>query len=138
MKFLDRQSAIGGAVLLLSLPAEASHAHLAMPQKRHLHQRLHDQLRVSPRAERAEVLVPEALQKRGNCQFPTGVGLVPVTPGSLNAGWAMSPDQQCLPNNYCPYACPPGQLMEQWDPAATSYTYPESMVCDRAVGARSC
>lgn len=38
----------------------------------------------------------------------------------------MSPDQQCTAGNYCPYACPPGQLMAQWDKSATSYTYPQS------------
>lgn len=38
----------------------------------------------------------------------------------------MSPDQPCTPGNWCPYACPPGQLMAQWDPEATSYTYPQS------------
>lgn len=30
--------------------------------------------------------------------------------------------------SYCPYACPAGQLMAQWDPKATKYAYPESMV----------
>lgn len=29
---------------------------------------------------------------------------------------------------YCPYACPPGMLMAQWDPDATEYKYPQSMV----------
>ena len=67
-------------------------------------------------------------RRGGQCQFPTDVGLVPVTPGSQNAGWAMSPNQPCLPGNYCPYACPPGQVSMQWDPSATSYTYPKSMV----------
>lgn len=61
------------------------------------------------------------------CKFPTGVGLIAVTPDKLNAGWAMSPDQPCLPGKYCPYACPPGQVMAQWDPSATSYSYPISM-----------
>lgn len=69
------------------------------------------------------------------CKFPRDVGLVPVTLEKLNAGWAMSPDQECLPEKYCPYACPPGQIMAQWDPAATSYTYPISMngglYCDK-------
>lgn len=70
------------------------------------------------------------LEKRGGqCQFPTDAGLVSVTPGSQNAGWAMSPDQPCKPGNWCPYACPPGQVSMQWNPEATSYTYPLSMVC---------
>jgi hypothetical protein len=38
----------------------------------------------------------------------------------------------CLTNRctgmYCPYACPPGQLMAQWDPSAKTYSYPQSMV----------
>ena len=68
-------------------------------------------------------------KRGGQCQFPTDAGLVPVTPNAQNAGWAMSPDQPCKPDNYCPYACPPGQVGAQWDPKATSYTYPLSMVC---------
>jgi hypothetical protein len=40
----------------------------------------------------------------------------------------MSPNQPCKPGNYCPYACPPGQVSMQWDPEATSYSYPMSMV----------
>ena len=81
-----------------------------------------------------------AVKRQSQCQFPTNVGLVPITPDQQNAGWAMSPNQPCLPGNYCPYACPSGsypfynvltfkgQVMAQWDPAATSYTYPISMV----------
>ncbi|KAL4984824.1 hypothetical protein BDW68DRAFT_166258 [Aspergillus falconensis] len=66
--------------------------------------------------------------KRGSsCTFPTDAGLVAVTPSEMNAGWAMSPDQSCEPGNYCPYACPPGQVSMQWDPDATSYSYPMSM-----------
>lgn len=69
------------------------------------------------------------LEKRGGqCQFPTDAGLVAITPDQQNAGWAMSPNQPCLPGHYCPYACPPGQVSMQWDPKATSYTYPQSMV----------
>lgn len=84
----------------------------------------------------AEVEAP--LEKRGgSCEFPKDAGLVAVTPNLKNAGWAMSPDQPCKPGNYCPYACPPGQVSMQWDPEATSYSYPMSMVsvpclcCDR-------
>lgn len=67
-------------------------------------------------------------KRGGQCQFPTDAGLVAVTPKAMNAGWAMSPDQPCKPDSYCPYACPPGQVMAQWDPKATAYTYPASMV----------
>ncbi|KAL2869354.1 SUN domain-containing protein [Aspergillus lucknowensis] len=66
-------------------------------------------------------------KRGGTCEFPSDAGLVSVTPESKNAGWAMSPDQPCEPGNYCPYACPPGQVSMQWDPDATSYTYPQSM-----------
>lgn len=40
------------------------------------------------------------LVKRGKCEFPTNAGLVPVTPNEKNAGWAMSPDQPCVPGMY--------------------------------------
>lgn len=67
------------------------------------------------------------LEKRGNtCSFPTNDNLVAITPNSGNGGWAMSPDETCTSGNYCPYACPPGQLAAQWDTKSTSYTYPES------------
>ncbi|BFZ63315.1 hypothetical protein YB2330_004437 [Saitoella coloradoensis] len=68
------------------------------------------------------------LEKRTTtCAFPTDAGLVSVTPDASNAGWAMSPDQPCTAGMYCPYACPAGQVAMQWDPTATSYTYPASM-----------
>jgi hypothetical protein len=79
--------------------------------------------------EAEAALSNSTLEKRqGQCLFPMNAGLVPVTPNAQNAGWAMSPNQPCLPGHYCPYACPPGQVMMQWDPSATSYTYPQSMV----------
>src|SRR5690606_31172166 len=69
------------------------------------------------------------LRKRaGTCAFPTDAGLVAVTPGEKHAGWALSPDQACVPGMYCPYACPSGQVMAQWDPSATTYSYPQSQV----------
>ncbi|KAL9019380.1 MAG: hypothetical protein Q9185_003366 [Variospora sp. 1 TL-2023] len=68
-----------------------------------------------------------AIGKRtGQCQFPEEAGLVAVA-GSSNGGWAMSPDECCEPGGFCPYACPPGELSMQWDPKATSYSYPQSM-----------
>ncbi|EMR82483.1 putative sun domain protein [Botrytis cinerea BcDW1] len=122
MQFLNVPIAIAAAAILL-LPCEAKLGHGPSPldilQKRHSHNRLH----ASPRAEDSKNL----LQKRGTCAFPTDAGLVAVTPDSTNAGWAMSPDQACTPGSYCPYACPPGQVMAQWNPKATSYTYPLSM-----------
>lgn len=69
-----------------------------------------------------------AIGKRtGQCRFPEDAGLVAVA-GSSNGGWAMSPDECCEPGGFCPYACPPGELSMQWDPKATSYSYPQSMV----------
>ena len=68
------------------------------------------------------------VKKSSSCQFPSGAGLIPITPHEVNGGWAMSPDQECKPGGYCPYACPAGQVSMQWDPEATSYTYPMSMV----------
>ncbi|KAH3680579.1 hypothetical protein WICMUC_000253 [Wickerhamomyces mucosus] len=68
------------------------------------------------------------------CQFPTDKGLVAVQTSGKNAGWAMHDDQECTAGSWCPYACPPGQLMGQWDPSVTSYTYPGSqyggLYCD--------
>jgi hypothetical protein len=129
MRFLEAQAVIGAALLLLSTPSQAKHlhraAHLEALDRRHSHIR---KLHASPSAGADAVELRDGLEKRGQCQFPTGAGLVSVTPGSENAGWAMSPNQPCKPGNYCPYACPPGQVMAQWDPSATSYTYPQSMV----------
>lgn len=122
MKLLDIQGAIGAAILLLSLPCEARSGHqLEMLGKRtHTH---HKRIHASPRVEGIE----SGIEKRNTCAFPTDAGLVAVAPGAQNAGWAMSPDQPCTRNSFCPYACPPGQVMAQWSPAATAYVYPESM-----------
>ena len=127
MKLLDIQTAIAATILALSLPVEGKHgrhlSHLDVLGKRHSHS--HKRIQASPRAEAIE----SGLERRGgSCAFPTDAGLVAVTPKSMNAGWAMSPDQECTPGSYCPYACPAGQVMAQWDPTATSYTYPASMV----------
>ncbi|RDL35672.1 uncharacterized protein BP5553_06284 [Venustampulla echinocandica] len=119
MKLVDIQATIGVAALVLSAGCEAKHAHrlshLGAFGKRHDHS-----LKRTSESSRAEG-VEGGLQKRGTCAFPSDAGLVAVTPGSQNAGWAMSPDQPCKPGNYCPYACPPGEVMAQWDPKATSY-----------------
>ncbi|EPY51237.1 beta-glucosidase Adg3 [Schizosaccharomyces cryophilus OY26] len=61
------------------------------------------------------------------CAFPHAEKMIAVTPEEGNAGWAMSPNQYCTSDSWCPYACEPGYLMAQWSPHATSYTYPESM-----------
>lgn len=149
MKFLDSQTAIGAAILLLSVPSHSSHSshsRLEALEKRHSHHH-HKKAHTSPRVEGLGEAAQD-LKKRGSCTFPTNVGLVPITPGALNAGWAQSPDAPCLPGHYCPYACPPGklqsklatflqyvcidrmigQLMAQWCPTSTSYVYPDSQV----------
>ncbi|WBW75017.1 ceell wall beta-glucosidase Adg3 [Schizosaccharomyces osmophilus] len=68
-------------------------------------------------------------QKRdaGQCTFPYAEKMVAVTPEKGNAGWAMSPNQYCTSDSWCPYACEPGYVMAQWSPHAKSYSYPESM-----------
>ena len=123
------------ALLVLTVSivdAKNVHSHLEVLHKKH---HAHRDLFTSA-AETGEngvelrSLAPDTLLERrsGQCQFPANVGLVAVTPNAQNAGWAQSPDQPCLPGNYCPYACPAGQVSMQWDPSATSYTYPKSMV----------
>lgn len=77
----------------------------------------------------------EHVDKRGGtCAFPNYEGMVAVQTSGKNAGWAMHYDQECTPGSWCPYACKPGQLMGQWDPEVTSYTYPGSqyggLYCD--------
>ena len=110
--------------------AKHSHQHLDTLERRHQHHRRDAH---TSRAEVGHVVKlgsSEApLERRGgSCQFPSNAGLVAITPNQQNAGWAMSPNQPCEPGNYCPYACPSGQMMAQWNPQATSYTYPQSMV----------
>ncbi|KAF3491224.1 uncharacterized protein GIQ15_00741 [Arthroderma uncinatum] len=119
----------------LASASEAGHANLHnyAPglSRHHGHQNFH---RSVPAVEERGVSFVE--KRGGQCQFPTDAGLVSVTPNEQNAGWAMSPDQPCKPGSYCPYACPPGQVMAQWDPDATSYSYPASMngglYCDKS------
>ncbi|CCE63948.1 hypothetical protein TPHA_0G01110 [Tetrapisispora phaffii CBS 4417] len=73
-------------------------------------------------------------RRGGTCAFPSEEGMVAVQTSGTNAGWAMHYDQQCSYGSWCPYACKPGQLMAQWDPEVTSYTYPGSqyggLYCD--------
>lgn len=113
----------------------ASHDHLDILHRRHRATRQVEPRSTSENGEAgveiraiAETTGPKVEKRGGSCQFPTDAGLVPVTMGAQNAGWAMSPDQPCKPGNYCPFACPPGQVSMQWDPSATSYSYPKSMV----------
>ncbi|OMJ28360.1 putative secreted beta-glucosidase adg3 [Smittium culicis] len=67
----------------------------------------------------------------GLCKFPWAQGnnenVYPITPEEMNAGWAMSPDQECKKGTWCPYACSPGYYSAQWDPSATLYNGAGSM-----------
>ncbi len=129
-------------VLLQSTEASLSqrHSHSHLHRRRHHHEHQQQQqhqlaliLERPTEQEGANASTQHSsetlFKKRGpsQCAFPYGSLMVAVTPNTMNAGWAMSPDQPCLPGGYCPYACEPGYLMAQWDPSATSYTYPMSM-----------
>lgn len=113
-------------LLVVASIAEAKHGHGHLDTLYKRHHAHREQHRSIPEAGESAIALRSP--NRDQCQFPKDAGLVEVTPHEKNAGWAMSPDQPCLPDNYCPYACPPGQVMMQWDPSATSYTYPKSMV----------
>lgn len=117
-----------GALLIIVTTIEAhkgAHDQLNLIHRRHREQRQRELNETV-----VESVEQHELQKRGQCTFPANAGLVAVTPGSANGGWAMSPDQPCHPGTYCPYACPPGQVSVQWDPKATSYSYPQSMASE--------
>ncbi|CAF3514080.1 hypothetical protein SNK03_011014 [Fusarium graminearum] len=107
MRLINLSAALVGALSAPSIVAGKSHGH---------HHGQHSVLESRP------------LQKRGGqCQFPTDdPNMVAVTPDAKNAGWALSPDQECKPGSYCPFACKPGMVMNQWDPKST-YEYPSSM-----------
>lgn len=128
MRFLEQKAAVGAAIVLLAAVSEARHSHRAVQletlERRHAHGHSHK----NAHSSRADHKDEPVLEKRDICSFPLTAGLVAVTPGSENGGWAMSPDQPCVAGKFCPYACPPGQLMGQWDADATSYEYPASMV----------
>lgn len=112
MKFLDSQTAIGAVILLLAIPLQASHSHrVEALERRHSHHHHKKEALTSPRVEGLGEPIQEVQKRGGNCVFPTNVGLVPVTPRSLNAGWAQAPDMPCKPGHYCPYACPPGKSL---------------------------
>lgn len=112
MKFVPASFSAAALISFFTTVEAAGHAHN--------HYRLHP------------IREGENLQKRGGgqCQFPANEGLIPITPHEKNAGWAMSPNQPCRPGDYCPYACPEGQLSMQWDPHATSYSNPTSIVSE--------
>ncbi|KUI54846.1 putative secreted beta-glucosidase adg3 [Cytospora mali] len=117
---------VGSALLgLAAQPAFASTAHRRAHQHfghNHTHHDHGDD-------ENLELLKPRGrlVNRSGQCAFPEGeAGLVTITPSSMNKGWAMSPDQECTAGSYCPFACEPGMVMNQWK-KGTTYQYPESM-----------
>lgn len=122
-----RRGTIGGASALLLL-ATLAHAHKGSHEHLEALHRRHREGRLAKKTNESDEPAFELAKRGGQCAFPTDAGLVAITPGEANAGWAMSPDQPCEPGNYCPYACPPGQVSMQWDPKATTYAYPASMV----------
>ncbi|OLY80446.1 putative secreted beta-glucosidase adg3 [Smittium mucronatum] len=65
------------------------------------------------------------------CKFPwsdnNSENIYVITPSAMNAGWAMSPDQECTRGSWCPYACKPGYYSSQWDPTALEPNGPGSM-----------
>ena len=151
MRLIDSNTAIA-ATLLLSTTVSAIHSHQSShkslateilerralrPRSEHGHN--HARAHTSPVmgfvgfeiSSSASSPSDGNLKKRTTCAFPTDAGLVAVNPSGENGGWAMSPDEPCTSGKYCPYACPPGELMAQWDPEATSYAYPQSMVSSR-------
>jgi hypothetical protein len=128
MRFLEQKAAVGAAIVLLAAVSEARHSHNNRPVQLENLERRHGHSHKNAHSSRAEHEDQPALDKRDICSFPSTAGLVAVTPGSENGGWAMSPDQPCTAGKFCPYACPPGQLMGQWDADATTYSYPASMV----------
>lgn len=121
----------GSALLCLAAePVAANSGH------RHLHSKHSGNHTHGEQDSSLELIKRGKLVNRaGQCAFPEDAGLVAVTPGSMNKGWAMSPDQECTADSYCPFACPSGQLMNQWEPGS-SYVYPSSMAgglyCDKS------
>ncbi|KAI4603255.1 hypothetical protein KJ359_006048 [Pestalotiopsis sp. 9143b] len=114
---------------------------LATSHHRHHHfGRRHNTPEVSDRNSTSDLAAEIIEQKnielkaRGldTCSFPSSDGLIAITPGSDNAGWAMSPDQPCTCGSYCPYACPPGKVSAQWKDGSTYAT------TDRMAGGLYC
>ncbi|ETS82356.1 hypothetical protein PFICI_04232 [Pestalotiopsis fici W106-1] len=108
---------------------------LATSHHRHHHRR-HSKPEISDRNTTGDIIHQKNLELKARgldtCTFPSSDGLIAITPGSDNAGWAMSPDQPCTCGSYCPYACPPGQVSAQWKDGSTYAT------TDRMAGGLYC
>ncbi|KAK6355418.1 hypothetical protein TWF696_004517 [Orbilia brochopaga] len=131
MRFLDAAPVVkAGLLTAIALPVAVLAADVAAPsdftrRHAHSHQKKHEHATSS--SANNDLLPKPKLEKRGSCDFPKKSNMVAIAMSEMNAGWALPPDQPCEVGMYCPYACPPGYLMGQWDPEATSYTYPMSM-----------
>ena len=126
MKLESLQAALGSAILLLNArrcSAEVHRHHHSHPRHSHLHEHFHSLREVGN--EHGELTVGK--RAGAGCTPPTDGDIVLVTPGAANKGWAMSPDQVCASDMYCPFACPPGKVMAQWQPDSY-YTVGLSMV----------
>ncbi|KAH9891507.1 beta-glucosidase-domain-containing protein [Xylariomycetidae sp. FL2044] len=127
MKVSAIQAAIGAAILFWSAQpcaATASHRHqLLHAEKRHAPSHLSHQY--NPRYEGRNTTELKARGSGKKCTFPEDKGLIAITPGAMNGGWAMAPDQECVSGTWCPIACPSGKVMNQWKPD-TIYSFPES------------
>lgn len=121
MKVATIHAALGSAaLLLLAQPAGATHPH------HFAHSQFHFKKHTNAHQHRHVSEAEGGVQKRSTCSLPDDPDLVAI-PGSMNNGFAMSPNQVCTSGTYCPIACVPGKVMNQWKPN-TTYAYPESMV----------
>ncbi|TQS35677.1 hypothetical protein Golomagni_03896 [Golovinomyces magnicellulatus] len=136
MKYSVRSFICAGFVLLLTSSCSGAYVHKhksyhARIPLAHSHHNLLELRNLNETESNVEDLPPKdyhgITKETSKCEFPSDAGLVAVTPKAKNAGWAMSPDEQCSPGSYCPYACPSGKVMAQWNPEAKAYTYPQSM-----------
>lgn len=130
MKPATRRALVGSVlVALAAAPSVAASSH------RHLHQRSNRNHTHGADVDVELVKERKLVNRAGQCAFPESEGLIAITPGELNAGWALSPDQECTAGSWCPFACPSGQLMNQWK-KGTTYSYPESqyggLYCDES------
>ncbi|KAK6503647.1 hypothetical protein TWF481_008653 [Arthrobotrys musiformis] len=141
MRLLEASTLVKGSLLtavvlpsvVLGSEVSLSESQAAPLLRRHTHH--HHRKHVSPRTKNVEPVAAPVQKRSGqSCKFPDKNKMVAVASSQMNGGWALPPDQPCQPGMYCPYACPPGYLMGQWDPDAVTYTYPQSMngglLCD--------
>ncbi|KAK6331532.1 hypothetical protein TWF730_004608 [Orbilia blumenaviensis] len=128
MRLLEASTLVkGGLLTAIVLPSVlATEVSISAPVlRRHAHH--HQKKHITPKTYNAAAADLEKRNGGRACRFPDKNKMVAVAKSQMNGGWALPPDQPCQPGMYCPYACPPGYLMGQWDPDATTYTYPQSM-----------